>query len=55
MKKIIVVITAIIMLQGCSKDHKTKTSTQDINLTLPFPPIDNYGQLDDNLKPPSLK
>jgi hypothetical protein len=41
------------MMQACSKS-KDRNETVTIDSSLPFPPIDNYETLDEELKPPSL-
>lgn len=53
MKKYILLTILLFVFQGCgSGGDKT---VQKINETeLPFPPMENYKDLDEDIKPPSL-
>lgn len=52
---IFVLMLSVFMMQGCSKSSsKDATEVVTVESSLPFPPIDNYDNLDDELKPPSL-
>lgn len=58
--RILMILTVLFLLQGCDlkvesdSENETSSDNQINDNRLPFPPIDNYENLDESLKPPTL-